>query len=195
MKLKFVPIIALLSLLLLPLTQALAAMETYIIDSQNSYVLWHINHFGFSNPSGKWMVQGKLELDKAKPQNSKVNATIHVAHVITGVPALDKRLRTKLFFYTDKFPLATFISDRVVLTGKKIAKVHGILTIRGVSKPIVLNVTFNKAGRNPISNKLSVGFSGTTQLKRTEFNINTLSPGLGDEVKINIELEGYKQAA
>ncbi len=195
MKLRFVGIISLLSLLLLPLTNAMAAIENYIIDPQNSYVLWHIDHFGFSNPSGKWMVRGKLELDKSKPQNSKVNVTIHVAHVITGVPALDKRLRTKLFFYTNKYPLATFTSNRVILTGKKMAKVHGILTIRGVSKPIVLNVTFNKAGRNPISNKLSVGFSATTQLNRTEYNINTLSPGLGDEVKINIELEGYKQVA
>ena len=191
MKLNFSAFIVLFSLLFSSF-QTVAAAEKFIIDSQNSYVLWHINHFGFSNPSGKWMVQGTLELDKAKPQNSKVHATIRVAHIITGVPALDKRLRSKLFFYTNKFPTATFISDRVSQTGKKTAQVHGILTIRGISKPIVLNVVFNKVGRNPISNKMSVGFSGTTQLNRTHYDINTLSPGLGDEVKINIELEAYK---
>lgn len=176
-------------------SQVIAATETYTIDPQHSYVLWHINHFGFSNPSGKWMVHGTLELDKSKPQQSKVDVTIHVADVITGIPELDKHLKTKLFFYTEKFPTATFISDKISMSGKKTAKIQGILTVRGVSKPIVLNATLNKVGQNPISNKMTAGFTATTQLKRTDFGINTLSPGLGDDVKITIELEAYKKAS
>lgn len=195
MKRNFTWIIVFFSLLLSPFTQALAALETFTIDPQHSYVLWHISHFGFSNPSGKWMVHGTLELDKAKPQNSKVHVTIRVADVVTGIPELDKHLKTKLFFDTANFPIATFTSDKISMTGKKTAKIHGMLTVRGVTKPIILNATLNKAGQNPISNKMSVGFSADTQLKRTEFNINTLSPGLGDEVKINIELEAYKKAS
>src|SRR5580692_6617021 len=54
------------------------ATETYTLDPLHSYVLWHINHFGFSNPSGKWLANGTLVLDQAKPQNSKVNVTIHL---------------------------------------------------------------------------------------------------------------------
>ena len=187
--------IFLLSLALAPITQAIAALEIFTIDPQHSYVLWHINHFGFSNPSGKWMVHGTLDLDKSQPQNSKVDVTIHVAEMITGIPELDKHLKTKLFFDTAKFPAATFTSDRISMTGKKTAKIYGNLTIRGITKPIVLDATLNKVGPNPISNKMSVGFSATTQLKRTDFDINTLSPGLGDEVKINIELEAYKKAS
>lgn len=195
MKRTFTWIIIFFSLLLTPLTQALAAREIFTIDPQHSYVLWHISHFGFSNPSGKWMVHGTLELDKSQPQNSKVDVTIRVAEVITGIPELDKHLKTKLFFDTAKFPTATFTSDRISMTGKKTAKIYGTLTVHGVSKPIVLNATLNKVGPNPISNKMSVGFSANTQLKRTEFNINTLSPGLGDEVKISIELEAYKKTS
>ena len=84
-------------------------------------------------------------------------------------------------------------SDEIIRTGKKTAKIHGMLTVRGITKPITLDATLNKAGENPISNKMSVGFSAVTQLKRSEFNINTLLPGLGDDVKINIELEAYKK--
>ena len=183
------------SLLLIPYTLVIAAVENYTIDSQHSYVLWHINHFGFSNPSGKWMAEGTLVIDEAKPQNSKVSVTIHVADVITGIQELDKHLKSKLFFDTEQFPTATFISDKINVTGKKTASIHGILTVRGISKPVILNATLNKMGENPISNKMSVGFSAVTQLKRSEFDINTLLPGLSDDVKINIELEAYRQTA
>ena len=183
------------ALLLLPYSLVIAAVETYIIDPHHSYVLWHINHFGFSNPSGKWMAEGTLVLEESKPQNSKVNVTIHVADVITGIPELDKHLNSKLFFDTEHCPTATFISNKVNLTGKKTAKVSGVLTVHGISKPIILNVTLNKMGENPITNKMSAGFSANTQLKRSEFDIKTLLPGLGDDVKINIELEAYKQTS
>lgn len=172
-----------------------ATAENYTLDPQHSYVLWHINHFGFSNPSGKWLAEGTLVLDDKKPQASKVNATIHVANVITGIPELDKHLQGKLFFDTAQFPTATFVSDKVTVTGKNTAKVHGTLTLHGVSKPITLNVTLNKMGPNPITNKMSVGFSATTQLKRSDFGMNSLLPGLSDQVKIQIEAEAYQDHA
>src|SRR5580658_5645730 len=75
-----------------------AGVETYTLDPQHTYVLWHINHFGFSNPSGKWLVaEGTVKLDQAKPQNSSVNAVIHVADVVTGIPELDDHLKKQVF--------------------------------------------------------------------------------------------------
>lgn len=169
------------------------AADTYTIDPNHSYVLWHISHFDFSHPSGKWMVaEGKLNLDKDKPQNSKVNVVIHVNDMITGIPELDKHLKGPLFFDTAKNPQATFVSDKVTVTGKNSATVHGILTVHGVSKPIVLNVKLNKIGISPITNKETVGFTATTNLKRSDFGMSTLLPGLGDQVQINIEAEAYK---
>ncbi|OAI49169.1 hypothetical protein AYO45_03155 [Gammaproteobacteria bacterium SCGC AG-212-F23] len=180
-------------LLLIPFTAAIAATETYTIDPNHSYVLWHISHFGFSNPSGKWMVHGTLTLDADKPENSKVNITIPVADIVTGIPELDKHLKSKLFFDVAQFPTATFVSDKVILISKKSAKVKGILTLHGVSKPVTLSVKLNKMGENPISNKMSVGFSATTQIKRSDFNINALSPGLGNNIDLSIEVEAYKE--
>src|SRR5579863_9129797 len=89
-------------------TQTFAATETYTLDPQHSYLLWHISHFGFSNPSGKWMAQGTLQLDDKKPELSKVSVTIKVGDVITGIPELDEHLKGKLFFDAEQYPTATF---------------------------------------------------------------------------------------
>lgn len=185
--LKFIILV----LLYFPATLTFAA-ETFTFDPMHTYVLWHINHFKFSNPSGKWFAEGSLILDEEKPQNSKVNVVIHTANIVTGIPELDKHLMGPLFFDVAKFPTATFISNKIDMTGKKTAKVHGILTVHGVSKPVTLDVTLNNIGMNPISNKMSVGFSASTIIKRSDFGITTLLPGLSDEVKINIEAEAYK---
>jgi polyisoprenoid-binding protein YceI len=169
------------------------ASEKYTLDPQHTAVVWNISHLGFSTPSGKFMAGGTLELDEAKPQNSKVNVVIQMAGLVTGLEELDKHLKGKLFFDTTQFPTATFVSDKVVMGNKKTAKIYGILTLHGVSKPITLDVTFNKTGVNPINNKKTVGFSATAQLKRSDFEINTLLPDVGDEVKLNIQAEAYLQ--
>jgi polyisoprenoid-binding protein YceI len=169
------------------------AAENYTIDSDHSYVEWKISHFDFSNPSGKWYIaNGTITLDKNKPQDSKVNIKIKIADIITGIPELDKHLKGELFFDVAKFPEATFVSDKVTLTGKNTAKVHGILTVHGVSKPITLMVKLNKIGTNPINNKETVGFSALVTLNRSDYGISALLPGLGDKVQINIETEAFK---
>jgi len=181
------------AVLLVSFIRVFAAVETFKIDPQHSYVLWHISHFGFSHPSGKWMVEGTLTLDRENPKLSKVNVTIDVAKIITGIPDLDEHLKGQLFFDVEKYPKATFVSNKVEVKSEKRAKVFGMLTVHGVSKVIALNVRLNKIGENPINNKLTVGFTGETQLKRSDFGISTLLPGLGDDVKINIELEAFKE--
>jgi len=172
---------------------AALAADIYTLDPSHSYVLWHINHFGFSNPSGKWMVaEGTLMLDEKNPQASKINVTIHTAEIVTGNKELDEHLKGALFFDVTKYPLATFVSNKVNVTEKNQAKVTGILTVHGISKPVTLDVVLNKIGINPITNKQTVGFTASTHLNRSDFGITTLLPGLGDEVKINIEAEAYK---
>lgn len=165
------------------------AAETYTLDPAHSYVMWHINHFGFSNPSGKWMAKGTLFLDEEKPQNSKVNAMIQVGQVITGIPKLDEHLISKDFFNAALFPTATFVSNQIEMINKERAYVHGILTLHGISKPVILDVKLNKIGVNPINSKKTIGFSATTELKRSDFGISADLPGLSDKVELNIEVE------
>jgi len=174
------------------MTFTVYAADTYTLDPMHSYVLWHINHFGFSNPSGKWFANGTVTLDKTQPQNSKVNVTIKVDELVTGIPELDKHLKEKLFFNVAEYPTATFISDKVTLVHDNEAKVHGLLTLHGVSKPVTLDVILNKSGVNPINDKATVGFTAKTTLKRSDFGISTLLPGVGDVVTIDIEAEAVK---
>ncbi|EKD54470.1 MAG: hypothetical protein ACD_60C00079G0023 [uncultured bacterium] len=165
------------------------AETTYTFDPGHTYVLWHVSHFGFSSPSGKWLANGTLILDETKPQNSKVDVTIQMDSLSTGIEKLDKHLKSKDFFDASQFPTATFVSNKVSVTGKKTAKVYGTLTVHGVSKPVVLDVTLNKMGVGPISNKKTVGFTAKTELKRSDFGVKAYLPGLSDLVKINIEAE------
>ncbi len=177
--------------LLFPM-ELLADTTAYTVDPAHSYVLWHISHFGFSNPSGKWFVNGNLSIDEKDPQNSQVQVTINLADMVTGNQELDTHLRSAEFFNTTQFPSASFKSDKVVMTGKTTAKISGILTLHGVSKPVTLNAILNKQGKNPITDKDSLGFTAHTQLNRSDFGMNTLLPGLSNQVSIEIELEAFK---
>ncbi|KTD41232.1 YceI family protein [Legionella parisiensis] len=170
---------------------ACAAPETYILDKNHTYVLWSADHLGFSTQFGKWYATGQLVLDKDNPSQSKVNATIDVRDMITGIPELDKHLKSKLFFNAERYPTATFVSNKVTPQGDNKATVDGILTLRGVSKPVVLQVTLNKVGMNLISNKMSIGFTATGSINRSDFGINAFLPSISDKVNISIGAEAY----
>jgi polyisoprenoid-binding protein YceI len=174
------------------ITQATAAAETYNIDPKHTYVKWQVSHVGFSMQSGKWMVaEGTIHFDQAKPQDSKVNVTIHLADVNSGVPALDTHLKSADFFDVEKFPNATFVSDKITVTGKDSADIQGTLTLHGVAKPITLHTIFNKVGEKP-DHKIAAGFNASTKLKRSDFGITKLLPGVGDEVTLTIGAEAIK---
>ncbi|HAT7922247.1 TPA: YceI family protein [Legionella pneumophila] len=168
-----------------------AEPQTLTLDNQHTYVLWKVKHLGFSTQSGKWYASGQLVLDKDNPQQGKVNVTIKVDDIVTGIPELDKHLKGKLFFDTKQFPTATFVSNRVEVMGKNKAKVYGMLTLHGVTKPIILNVILNKAGINLLNDRETAGFSATTSLKRSDYGIKALIPEVGDDVEIEIEAEAY----
>jgi len=178
------------SILLFLFTQVSWAAETYNFDPMHTYVLWNISHFGFSVQAGKFtMIDGTLIVDAKKPQDSKVNVTIHTDDLVTGIPKLDEHLKSKDFFDVATYPTATFVSNKVVPTGADTGKVYGTLTLHGVSKPVVLDVKMLKIGMNPIKNIKTVGFSATTTIKRSDFGINAYLPNLGDEVTIDIGVE------
>lgn len=187
MKPKF--LFPLLVLFVLPLT-SYAVTETYKLDPSHTYIVWNISHLGFSTQSGKFAdIDGTIILDDTKPEDSKVTVTIKPAEVVTGVPKLDDHLKAKDFFDVSKYPTATFVSDKITVTGKDRAKVYGTLTLLGVSKPLVLDVTLNKQGMNPMTNKKTLGFSAKASLKRSDFGMKYALPAVGDDVEMDIGAE------
>lgn len=169
---------------------AAQAAETYNFDPTHTNINWNANHFGFSNPSGRFgLKEGSITIDDAAPANSTVNVTIDVNGLVTGIPKFDEHLKSADFLDTAKFPEATFKSTKVEPGADNTAKVTGDLTLHGVTKPVVLDVKLNKQGENPMTKIKSVGFSGKTVIKRSEFGIDKYVPNVSDEVTIAIEAE------
>lgn len=182
------------TILLTALSAALSAQaaDTYTLDPTHTSVLWSVNHFGFSTITGKFMAQGMLHLDETKLKNSKVNITVQIKDVMTAIPKFNTHLLSKDFFNVTEFPIATFVSDKVDVIDQKTAKVYGMLTIHGISKPIIFNVTLLNKGMHPYAKKIAIGFSGDTVIKRSDFGLGLYAPNVSDDVKLHIEAEAEK---
>jgi polyisoprenoid-binding protein YceI len=162
----------------------------YNLDPLHTSVGWSISHFGFSNPSGKWMVDGGiLTLDEQNLKNSKVMATIQIDDITSGIQKLDQALTGNQFFDTAKFPTAVFVSTNVQQKSASKLVVIGNLTLHGVTRPVTLYVTLNKIATHPISMQKTAGFSATAKIKRSDFGMKAYLPGLGDVVNLLIEVE------
>ena len=166
-----------------------AVPQNYVLDPFHTAVTWHVSHFGFSNPSGKWYANGTMVFDDANPTTSSVNVNISIAKLVTGIPKLDYNLLGSAFLNAQKYPTATFVSNRIVMKSKTSGELFGNLTLHGVTNPVILTVQYNKVGIDPITNKKTVGFSATTTIDRSDFGITTYIPGISDEVKLDIEVE------
>ncbi|MEZ5691760.1 MAG: YceI family protein [Rickettsiales bacterium] len=173
-------------------TPALAA-DKYEFDKSHTRILFYINHLGFSDMVGEFTdYDGYFTFDESKPEESSVNVSINPLSVRTSSAELDKKLQNSDFFNSEKFPKITFTSDKIEITGKNTGKVHGKVTMLGVSKPVTLDVTFNKAATNSYSGKYIAGFSASSKLKRSDFKMNSYLPAIGDEVRVEIQTEGIK---
>lgn len=168
-----------------------AAAERYAFDKDHTQIFFSVNHLGFSNSTGKFEeFDGHFTFDPEKPENSSVYVTIKTDEIEIGSDEWEDHLENADFFNAEKFPVMTFTSTKVEKTGEKTGKLTGDLTLLGVTKPVTLDVTFNKVGVHPYSGKQVAGFSATGTLLRSDFGMNYGLPAVGDEVSIRIEVEG-----
>ncbi len=171
-------------------TVAFAAPLTYKIDANHTDVVASWSHFGFSNPIAHFgKVDGNIVYDPANVGASKVEVTIPLSGLDSHVEAFDEHLRSADFFDAEKFPTVTFKSTSVKAAGKGKLKVTGDLTIKGVTKPVVLDVTINKTGVQPLAKREAAGFSATATIKRTDFGLGLYAPNVSDDVKLTITTE------
>jgi polyisoprenoid-binding protein YceI len=145
---------------------------------------------GFSNITGRFdTVQGDFLFDPADPTKSSVSITIPISSMSTGVAKLDEHLQKPDFFDAATFPTATFKSTGVTAAGEGQLKVAGDLTIHGVTRPVVLDVTINKIGEHPMAKVPAAGFDATTTILRSDYGVGGYVPVVGDEVRIDITVE------
>jgi polyisoprenoid-binding protein YceI len=166
------------------------AADKYNIDPTHTQVEFTYSHLGFSNITGRFdTVEGDFLFDPADPTKSSVSITIPVSSMSTGVAKLDEHLQKPDFFDAAAFPTATFKSTGVTAAGEGQLKVAGDLTIHGVTRPVVLDVTINKIGEHPMAKVPAAGFDATTTILRSDFGVGGYVPVVGDEVRIDITVE------
>lgn len=171
-------------------TVAFAAPLTYKIDANHTDVVASWSHFGFSNPIAHFgKVDGSITYDPAKVGESKVEVTLPLSGLNSHVGDFDDHLRSEDFFDAAKFPNVTFKSTSVKAAGEGKLTVVGDLTIKGITKPVTLDVTINKVGVQPMAKRDAAGFDATTTIKRSDFGVGKYAPNVSDEVKLTITTE------
>ena len=171
--------------------------EDYTVDGSHTTVLFHVRHLCTKVTARFDRIEGTISFDPAKPDATKVSGSIDATSIDTNNEKRDTHLRSKDFFDVLKFPKITFVSTKIsdFDATQKSGKLHGNLTIRGVEKPVVLDIEFLGEGTDPWGNA-KAGFSAKTTIDRKDFGLTwneTLEAGgflVGDEVEIEIAIEG-----
>lgn len=193
---RFMCIIAGLALLA-PLT---ALASTWEIDPVHTTLQFKVRHLMISNVKGIFeKFSGKLNLDDKEITKSKVDVTIDTASLNTNIQKRDDDLRSANFFEVAKFPTMTFSSTKVEKNGNDKLKVTGNLTIKGITRPVVLNVEgLTPEVKDPWGGTRR-GASATTAINRKDFGLTwnkTMDNGgmvVGDDVGIQLEVEFVKK--
>jgi len=172
---------------------AMAAPQTYVVDSTHTFPRFSYSHFGYSTQLSSFkQTTGKVVFD-AQAKTGSVDIAIDMKSVNTGFDDFNGHIQGEDFLDTAKFPTATFKSTRVVFDGDKPRSIDGVLTIKGVSKPVTLTVTSFQAMPHPMLKKPALGANAFTTIKRSEFNAGKFAPYVGDEVRIDIAIEAIAQ--
>lgn len=171
---------------------------SWTIDPAHSHIQFAVRHMMISTVRGEFeSFSGTIDFDPEKPERTQVYAEVDTASLTTRDETRDNHLRSADFFSAGDYPVMTFESTRVEPQGPRKGKLVGDLTIRGVTREVVLDVEYAGMARSPWG-QTSAGFSASANINRKEWGLNwnqALETGgvlVGDSVKISIELELVK---
>jgi polyisoprenoid-binding protein YceI len=178
-------------------SEAWAQLPTWRIDPTHSELSFRIRHYvtKVRGTFSKW--EGAIAADPKSLDKGSVQVTIDAKSIDTNNERRDQDLRSNNFFATDSFPTLSFTSSRVEETGGTL-RVHGDLTIRGITRPVVLEGSFSGITKDA-QGKERIGFEASTRINRLDHKVtwNRAIEGgglmLGDEVEINITIEAVRQ--
>ncbi len=174
-------------------TPALAEAEKYVLDASHSQILFSYNHLGYSTNWGMFSgFNGEIMFDQANPAASSVSVSFPVKTMLTGWQERFDHFMSADFFGASDEEMVTFTSTGIEVTGEKTARITGDLTLNDVTKSVVLEATLNQAGDHPMANQPWAGFSATTTLLRSDYNLGMFAPFVSDEVQVQISIEAMK---
>ena len=177
----------------------------YAADPTHASLTFKVQHLGLGYYSMKFRsFDATVDFNPADIAASKVTATLRPSDLIVGYPAdyvanhpaskftswEDDLANSTNFLDAGQFPAITFVSTSVAPSGERSAKVTGDLTLKGVTKPVTLDVVFTgEAAAHPFTGAPAVGFSATGSFKRSDFGLNYLVPNIGDDVQVQIDAD------
>jgi len=172
----------------------------YVLDKTHAVLTAKLTHMGFSNYTLRFTkLDASFTYDPKAPEASKISVTVDPASIDTATGAdafglkFNKELAGDGWLEAGKFPTITFVSSKVDVGDGHKGKVMGDLTFHGVTKPVVLDVTFNGVGSGFAPGSVKTGFSASTMIKRSEYGVGKYAPLVGDDVTLNIEVEFDKK--
>jgi polyisoprenoid-binding protein YceI len=171
---------------------------TWKIDPAHSLIEFGVRHLMITTVKGRFGgVEGAVLLDEADPAFVDVDVRIDAASVDTREPQRDAHLRSADFFDVEQFPHITFVSKRPIARSENQFELMGDLSLHGVTREVVLDVTEEGRGKDPWGGE-RLGFSATTKIKRSDFGLTwnqALETGgvlVGDDIRISLHLELVK---
>ena len=171
-----------------------AAASDFRIDPVHSQIFFSASHDGYTNPMGRMHVKsGTFRFDDADWSQAQVDATIDIGSLDMGDAPWNRKLLSA-YFDVSNHPTARFVSTRVEKTGERRGVVHGNLTLLGRTRPVDLQVTFNRAAVNGYTLQYIAGFSADAAFKRSAFGMTRETKSVGDDVKVHLEIEGARDA-
>jgi polyisoprenoid-binding protein YceI len=185
--------LALLSLATTFSSLAMAAPETYTLDSNHTLPRFSYSHFGYSTQLSRFdKASGKIVIDR-QAKTGSVEVSVDTTSVNTGSTLFNEHIQGKDFLDTAQYPTATFKSSQLKFEGDKLVSVDGVITLKGIAKPITLTVTSFQCMPHPILKKDACGANATTVIKRTDFNMGKYAPNVGDEITVTLPVEATKE--
>ncbi len=168
--------------------------DTYVLDPTHTFPGFEVRHAGFSMQRGSFLgATGKVTLDAAAKRGT-IDVTIDAASIDTRMPARDARLKSEGWFDVAKYPTLTFKSTDLKFDGDTLVGAKGELTMHGVTRPVKLAVTNFKCGPSPFNRTRQMcGAEVSATILRSEWGVNADIPVVGDEVRIAIPIEAYKE--
>ena len=176
-------------------TAARTATSTWTIDKAHSAVEFAVKHLMISTVKGQFReFEGTLRLDEEAPERSSVDASIGVASIDTNVADRDAHLRSDDFFNAERYPTITFRSTRVERLDDSRFRLYGDLTIRDVTREVVLDGEYAGRINDPWGGERAA-FDAETTISRKEFNVRwnqVIEAGgvaVGNSVRITLHIE------
>jgi polyisoprenoid-binding protein YceI len=163
---------------------------TYVVDPTHTFVMYEMDHYGTTTNRGRFRTKdGSVKIDP-DGNGGKVDITMDISSINTGVDLLDRHVRSKDFFNVAEFPTGRFVAEKIVFNGDKVTEVDGSLTLMGKTKPVTLKAHRFNCYLSPLINRQICGGDFETTVERSNWGITWGIPfGFEDKVRLLVQVE------